>query len=402
MKTVQLVYLEEDVKALVVSNGELLEEIKIGKEIEVRKDIDKLDVVDGFYIYENMRKVLVNKPKITGFNITPVTGFPVLELDNSGYTFPLTVLESCCDCEAYDAEELYDELYDFESVQIGDKLRLKHNLVVGKNYGRMNNVRYTPHQFQQYLQYYETHPFAMPGELVTVVDKDKHDNTILCKYKGKALWYGLDMLEKPLEPKEEVKKELEDHSSLVDFESFISFVNTLRKQEEQEEQIPQIKVDDDLDVAKEQLDDGWMFEDNDDYDDFDLDFDDDYEDDLLDERYDGNRSPDYEFNFYSALEELKFMEETKQENEIWIMTNGERTFTFRDERLVSVRLADSVENFVYYSATIQLDDLDDTKWNWKLARYVDEETRKLEKLVEIIQTLKDERLALELLDIIQL
>ena len=138
-------------------------------------------------------------------------------------------------------------------------------------------------------------------------------------------------------------------------------------------------------------------------DDFELKFDDDdydYEDDILDERYDGNRFPWYKFSFYQALEELKFQYVNEDNtNTIWYMTNGERALTFKDERLVDVRLAAHVENLVYFAAPIQLKDLQD---EWEVHNIVDEETKKINEIVRLAESLKNENLMQDLLDIIGL
>lgn len=123
-----------------------------------------------------------------------------------------------------------------------------------------------------------------------------------------------------------------------------------------------------------------------------------YDDDLLDERYDGNRESWFKFTFYQALEELKFQHENEQENSIWYMTNGERALTFKDDRLVDVRLADYVDNLVYFSAPIQLNDLND---EWEVHSIIDEEVQKLNSIIDLIKTLKDKQLANVLLDIIE-
>ncbi len=80
------------------------------------------------------------------------------------------------------------------------------------------------------------------------------------------------------------------------------------------------------------------------------------------------------------------------------MTNGERALTFKDERLVDVRLADHVENLVYFAAPIQLKDLND---EWEVNKIVDEETKKINEIVLKIQELKDNELVQDLLYIIE-
>ena len=205
------------------------------------------------------------------------------------------------------------------------------------------------------------------------------------------------MLQKSLV--EEPKKKENDDDEIVAFmdklnrdDEFLAFVEALREVAEFNGiDVPQVEVNEELDVVDD-LDD--------DYDDFNLDFDDDYddyEDDLLDERYDGNRFPWYKFNFYQALEELKFQHENEDTNAIWYMTNQERVLVFKDERLVDVRVAEDIDNFVYFSAPIQLKDLND---EWEVAKFVDEETKKINEIVKIAESLKDNKLMLDLLDII--
>ena len=80
------------------------------------------------------------------------------------------------------------------------------------------------------------------------------------------------------------------------------------------------------------------------------------------------------------------------------MTNGERALTFKDERLVDVRLADHVENLVYFAAPIQLKDLQD---EWEVNKIVDEETTKINEIIKIAESLKNKELVLDLLEIIE-
>ena len=171
-------------------------------------------------------------------------------------------------------------------------------------------------------------------------------------------------------------------------DEFLAFVEALKEVAEFNGiDVPQVEVDEEPNVVD---------------DDFELKFDDDdydYEDDILDERYDGNRFPWYKFDFYQALEELKFQYENEDTNAIWYMTNGERALTFKDERLVDVRLADHVENLVYFAAPIQLKDLQD---EWEVNNIVDEETKKINEIVRLAESLKNENLMLDLLDIIGL
>lgn len=207
---------------------------------------------------------------------------------------------------------------------------------------------------------------------------------------GISMWHDIENLEKLTT--ENTSKENDDEittfmDKLNKDDEFLAFVEALKEVAEFNGiDIPQVEVDEEPNVV------------DDDYDDFDLDFDDDYEDDILDERYDGNRFPWYKFSFYQALEELKFQYVNEDNtNTIWYMTNGERALTFKDERLVDVRLADHVENLVYFAAPIQLKDLND---EWEVNKIVDEEAKKINEIVRLAESLKNENLMLELLYII--
>lgn len=216
-------------------------------------------------------------------------------------------------------------------------------------------------------------------EVVTVHLIDEDSGKVYCADEtfGISMWYDLDVLKKTDDEPEEVV--LDD-----DFLAFAKALETVAKFNGID--IPQIEVNEEPNVV------------DDDFDDFNLDFDDDdYEDDILDERYDGNRFPDYKFNFYNALEELQFQYVHEDRNVIWYMTNGERALTFKDERLVDVRLSEHVENFVYFSAPIHVDDLLD---KWEVHSIVDEETRKIQEIAALAESLHNESLMIELLDII--
>ena len=80
------------------------------------------------------------------------------------------------------------------------------------------------------------------------------------------------------------------------------------------------------------------------------------------------------------------------------MTNGERALTFKDDRLVDVRLAEHIENLVYFSAPIHIEDLLD---KWEVHSIVDEETRKIQKIAALVETLHNESLMIELLEVIE-
>ena len=217
-------------------------------------------------------------------------------------------------------------------------------------------------------------------EVVTVHLIDEDNGKVYCADEtfGISMWYDLDVLKKINDEPEEVV--LDD-----DFLAFAKALETVAKFNGID--IPQVEVNEEPNVV------------DDDFDDFNLDFDDDdYEDDILDERYDGNRFPDYKFNFYNALEELQFQYVNEDKNVIWYMTNGERALTFKDDRLVDVRLAEHIENLVYFSAPIHIEDLLD---KWEVHSIVDEETRKIQKIAALVETLHNESLMIELLEVIE-
>lgn len=220
------------------------------------------------------------------------------------------------------------------------------------------------------------------NEIVTVHLIDEENGKVYCSDEtfGISMWYDMEVLQKFPDDEHEPEQQVQD-------DEFLAFVQALKTVAEFNGiDVPQVEIEEEPNVV------------DDDYDDFDLDFDDDYEDDILDERYDGNRFPWYKFDFYQALEELKFQHENEDANAIWYMTNGERALTFKDERLVDVRLADHVENLVYFAAPIQLKDLND---EWEVNKIVDEETKKINEIVLKIQELKDNELVQDLLYIIE-
>ena len=223
---------------------------------------------------------------------------------------------------------------------------------------------------------------------VTVHLIDEDGRRVYCtdEVLGVSVWYDIKDLEKLATVKARRENENDD-DEIVAFmdklnkdDEFLAFVEALKEVAEFNGiDIPQVEIDEEPNVVD---------------DDFELKFDDDYEDDLLDERYDGNRFPWYKFNFYQALEELKFQHENEDTNAIWYMTNGERTLTFKDERLVDVRLSEHIENLVYFAAPIQLKDLND---EWEVNKIVDEETEKINEIVELVKSLKDVDLVQDLL-----
>ena len=221
---------------------------------------------------------------------------------------------------------------------------------------------------------------------VHLIDEDNSQVYCADEVLGISMWYDIENLEKLTT--ENASKENDDmgNSNVVDDE-FLAFVEALKTIAEFNGiDVPQVEVDEEPNVVDDDFE--LKFDDDDDYD---------YEDDILDERYDGNRFPWYKFDFYQALEELKFQYENEDTNAIWYMTNGERALTFKDERLVDVRLADHVENLVYFAAPIQLKDLQD---EWEVHNIVDEEAKKINEIVRLAESLKNENLMLELLYII--
>ena len=213
-------------------------------------------------------------------------------------------------------------------------------------------------------------------EVVTVHLIDEDSKRVYCADEtfGVSMWYDLDVLKKIDDESEEVV--LDD-----EFLAFAKALEAVAKFNGID--VPQVEVNEEPNVVD---------------DDFELKFDDydDYED-LLDERYDPNRSPEYKFNFYNALEELQFQYVNEDRNVIWYMTNGERALTFKDDRLVDVRLSEHVENFVYFSAPIHIEDLLD---EWEVRNIVDEETRKIQEIAALAESLHNESLMIELLEVI--
>ena len=228
---------------------------------------------------------------------------------------------------------------------------------------------------------------------VHLIDEDSGRAYCADEVLGISMWHDIENLEKLTT--ENTSKENDDEittfmDKLNKDDEFLAFVEALKEVAEFNGiDIPQVEVDEEPNV----VDDDFELKFDDDDDDYD------YEDDILDERYDGNRFPWYKFDFYQALEELKFQYENEDTNAIWYMTNGERALTFKDERLVDVRLADHVENLVYFAAPIQLKDLQD---EWEVNNIVDEETKKINEIVRLAESLKNENLMLDLLDIIGL
>ena len=226
------------------------------------------------------------------------------------------------------------------------------------------------------------------NEIVTVHLIDEDNGKVYCSDEtfGISMWYDMEVLQKIDGDDYEPEQQVQD-------DEFLAFVQALKAVAEFNGiDVPQVEIEEEPYVVDDV---------DDDFDDFNLNFDDDdydYEDDILDERYDGNRFPWYKFDFYQALEELKFQHENEDKNAIWYMTNGERALTFKDERLVDVRLADHVENLVYFAAPIQLKDLND---EWEVNKIVDEEAKKINEIVLKIQELKNNELVQDLLYIIE-
>ena len=213
---------------------------------------------------------------------------------------------------------------------------------------------------------------------VHLIDEDSGRAYCSDEALGISMWYDLDALKKIDDEPEEVV--LDD-----EFLAFAKALEAVAKFNGID--VPQVEINEELNVVDDDFE--LKFDDDDDYD---------YEDDILDERYDGNRFPDYKFNFYNALEELQFQYVNEDRNVIWYMTNGERALTFKDNRLVDVRLSEHIENFVYFSAPIHVDDLLD---KWEVHSIVDEETRKIQEIAALAESLHNESLMLELLDVIE-
>ena len=227
---------------------------------------------------------------------------------------------------------------------------------------------------------------------VHLIDEDNSQVYCADEVLGISMWYDIENLEKLTT--ENTSKENDDEittfmDKLDKDDEFLAFVEALKEVAEFNGiDIPQVEIDAEPNVVDDDFELKFDDDDDDDYD---------YEDDILDERYDGNRFPWYKFDFYQALEELKFQYVNEDKNVIWYMTNGERALTFKDERLVDVRLADHVENLVYFAAPIQLKDLQD---EWEVHNIVDEEAKKINEIVRLAESLKNENLMLELLYII--
>ena len=223
---------------------------------------------------------------------------------------------------------------------------------------------------------------------VHLIDEDNSQVYCADEVLGISMWYDIENLEKLTTENASKENDDIDNSNVVDDE-FLAFVEALKTIAEFNGiDVPQVEIDEEPNVVDDDFELKFDDDDDDDYD---------YEDDILDERYDGNRFPDYKFNFYQALEELQFQYEHEDENVIWYMTNGERALTFKDDRLVDVRLSEHIENLVYFAAPIQLKDLQD---EWEVHNIVDEEAKKINEIVQLVESLKNENLMLELLYVI--
>ena len=155
---------------------------------------------------------------------------------------------------------------------------------------------------------------------VHLIDEDNGQVYCSDEVLGISMWHDIENLEKLTT--ENTSKENDDmgNSNVVDDE-FLAFVEALKTIAEFNGiDVPQVEVDEEPNVVDDDFE--LKFDDDDDYD---------YEDDILDERYDGNRFPWYKFDFYQALEELKFQYENADTNTIWYMTNAERALTFKYE-----------------------------------------------------------------------
>lgn len=380
-ETVKAFYVGSMDRIIVTDSKEInLVDVRLGDDVKIREDIDDIVKIDGFYLYNGMKEELKSNgftSRITDVEIDPDSGLITLGLNNSGYTYPITVLEALQNYDAVNIENNMNLLYDdvqIGDVSLGDRLRVKPDVVIGEKYGLYSNIRYFPERFDELAKdfetYIETHDFALPGEFVTVHRIDDGDNTVFCADEdGVALWYGIEMLQKPLV--EESRKTEHNDDPFIEFAKALGLMGA---------EVPQVEVDEEPRVTEE-FDDSWLYDDDDL-----LDFDDDYGDFPIEER-----------SFYKALEDLKYATISEDNGSIWIMTNGERALTFKDDRLVDVRLAEHIENFVYFSAPIQMKDLSS---RWALQEFVNEEVAKLNEIIAIAESLKDESLVSDLLDII--
>ena len=396
-ETVKAFYLGDTNRIIVTdSNDNSLINVQLGDDVKIREDIDELRTLDGFHLYDGMKRELKSNgfaSRITDIDIDGDNGFITIGLNDSGYAYPITVLEVLQNYECADADYMtlrYEDV-EIQDVNVGDTLRVKPNVVIGKEYGLFSNVRYLPDQFYQLAEEYESHTFALPGEFVTVVHVDNSDGTVYCadEENGIALWYGVEMLQKPLEETNTPSQEAADE--------LIAFIEALRAASEMAGiEIPQAEEESILDLDDDDLEEVWAFDDNEQDETMKEYLDDSW---MFDDRYEApcQRLDSSRMLFCEALDYLKIEHEHRSEGSIWYMTNGERALTFKDDRLVDVRLSEHIDNFVYFSAPIQVKDLDDL---WEIKEVVDEETEKINEIVAIAESLKDTNLMLDLLYII--
>ena len=118
------------------SKHNVLTDIKIGDTVNIRQDIDSLDKLDGFYLYDGMKRELTGDnfhSRITGLDISEDNGLAIVELNESGYAYPITVLETLQGYNGLNASDEVDTLYydvEIHEVAYGDKLRLKTDVSI--------------------------------------------------------------------------------------------------------------------------------------------------------------------------------------------------------------------------------------------------------------------------------
>ena len=130
-ENIKAYYVGNTNKIVVVdSNNNTLVNLSIGDMVKIRKDIKELEVLDGFYLYDGMKNVLTydDEVKITGIGIDSDSGVVTLDLDQSSYFFPITVLEALQDYEAISVTDHtlleYEDIENIHSLEV-----LSHGLM---------------------------------------------------------------------------------------------------------------------------------------------------------------------------------------------------------------------------------------------------------------------------------
>ena len=128
-ENIKAYYVGNTNKIVVVdSNNNTLVKLSIGDMVKIRKDIEELETLDGFYLYDGMKNVLTydDEIKITAIDIDSDSGVVTLGLDESGYFFPITVLEDLQDYEAVDVANHtlleYEDVENIHALSNGDRL----------------------------------------------------------------------------------------------------------------------------------------------------------------------------------------------------------------------------------------------------------------------------------------